>query len=399
MNRRLEELAVPGLRHVALLIESSRAYGRGLLSGVARYVHTHRHWSVYVQVRGSEDPAPPWLRGWKGDGILARVEDRTMERAVHRAGVPTIDLRGNLDLKRIPLLETNDRSVARLAFEHLAARGFRQFAYCGYAGANYSERRLRYFPEFVRSLGHCCHDYQSPPGNQSGLSAREQLAVLFEKELLGWLRSLPRPTGIMACNDTRGQQVLNACRALGIAVPEEIAVIGVDNDELLCELSSPPLSSVAPDTEGIGYQAALLLDQMMDGRAAPARKTFIEPRGVVARQSTDILAIDDADVAAAVRVIREQACTGIDVADVVAQVQLSRRSLERRFRKYLGRSPNEEIVRVQVQRVHDLLTDTDLPLGTIARLAGFEHAPYMSAVFRKHTGQMPRQVRRKGRQT
>jgi LacI family transcriptional regulator len=309
--------------------------------------------------------------------------------------VPAIDLRGNLDLKRIPLLETNDRTVARLAFEHLAERGFRQFAYCGYAGANYSERRLQYFREFVRAAQHRCHVYQSPPpGNLAGLSVREQLAVLFEKELLGWLRALPRPTGVMACNDTRGQQVLNACRELGIAVPEEIAVVGVDNDELLCDLSSPPLSSVAPDTEGIGYQAALLLDQMMDGQPPPAQKTFIEPRGVVARQSTDVLAIDDADVAAAVRIIREQACAGIDVTDIVAQVPLSRRSLERRFRKYLRRSPNEEIVRVQVQRVHDLLTSSELPLGTIARLAGFAHAAYMSAVFRKHTGLMPRQVRR-----
>jgi len=389
---------MPRLRHVALLIESSRAYGRGLLRGVARYVHTHRHWSVYVQVRGSEDPPPPWLKGWKGDGILARVEERTMERAIHRAGVPAVDLRGNLDLKRIPLLETNDRTVARLAFEHLAERGFRQFAYCGYAGANYSERRLKYFPAFVQAAGYRCHVYQSPPpGKRSGLSVREQLAVLFEKELLGWLRELPRPAGVMACNDTRGQQVLNACRELGIAVPEEIAVIGVDNDELLCDLSNPPLSSIAPDTEALGYQAALLLDRMMDGHAPPARKTFIEPRGVVTRQSTDVLAIDDADVAAAVRFIREQACAGIDVADVVARVPLSRRSLERRFRKYLGRSPNDEIVRVQVQRVQDLLTGTDLPLGSIAKLAGFAHAAYMSAVFRKQTGLMPREMRHKGR--
>jgi LacI family transcriptional regulator len=389
---------MPQLRHVALLIESSRAYGRGLLRGVARYVHTHRHWSVYVQVRGSEDPPPPWLKNWKGDGILARVEDRTLERAIQRTGVPAIDLRGNLDLQRIPLLETNDRSVARLAFEHLAERGFRQFAYCGYAGANYSERRLKYFPDFVRTAGHRCHVYQSPPrGRLAGLSVREQLAVLFEKKLLDWLRELPRPVGVMACNDTRGQQVLNACRELRIAVPEEIAVIGVDNDELLCDLSSPPLSSIAPDVEAIGYQAALLLDQMMDGRSPPSKKTFIEPRGVVTRQSTDVLAIDDADVAAAVRFIREQACAGIDVVDVVAQVPLSRRSLERRFRKYLGRSPNAEIVRVQVQRVQDLLTGTDLPLGSIARLAGFTHAAYMSAVFRKETGLIPRAVRDQGR--
>jgi LacI family transcriptional regulator len=294
-------------------------------------------------------------------------------------------------------LETNDRSVVRLAVEHLAERGFRRFAYCGYAGANYSERRLKYFPGFVAETGGSAVVYQSPPPNQAaGLSVREQHAVLFELELLGWLQQLPRPIGIMACNDTRGQQVLNACRELGIAVPEEIAVIGVDNDELLCDLSSPPLSSVAPDTERIGYQAAELLDRMMDGGPSPGPKTFIEPRGVVTRQSTDVLAIDDAEVALAVRFIREHACEGIDVNDVVARVDLSRRSLERRFRKHLDRSPNEEIVRVQVQRVRELLTGTDLPLGTIARMAGFTHAEYMSAVFRKYVGQLPRLYRKEG---
>ena len=389
---------MPPLRHVALLIESSRAYGRGLLRGVARYVNARRHWSVYVQVRGSEDGAPPWLSGWTGDGILARVEDRALERAIVRTGKPAVDLRGVLDLD-MPLLETNDRSVARLAFEHLAERGFRAFAYCGYAGANYSERRLRYFPEFVRAAGHVCHVYQSPRGRgPAGLSVQEQQAVLFEQELLDWLKQLPRPVGVMACNDTRGQQVLNACRELRIPVPEEVAVVGVDNDELLCDLSDPPLSSVAPDVERIGYQAAELLDRLMDGEPAPPGKIFVEPQGVIARQSTDVLAIDDPEVAAAVRYIREHACDGIDVNDVVTHVAVSRRSLERRFRRSLERSPNAEIVRVQVRRVQELLVGTDLPLAAVARLAGFRHAEYMSAVFRQHVGQAPRTFRKLGEQ-
>jgi LacI family transcriptional regulator len=388
---------MPPLRHVALLIESSRAYGRGVLHGIARYVNARRHWSVYVQVRGSEDPPPPWLKSWKGDGILARVEDRAMAQAIRRTGKPAIDLRGLFDLD-MPLLETNDRSVARLACEHLAERGFRRFAYCGYAGANYSERRLRYFPDLVAQAGGTCLVYQSPsPRQPSGLSVQEQQAVLFERELVDWIRRLPRPIGVMACNDTRGQQVLNACREVGIPVPEEVAVIGVDNDELLCELSDPPLSSVAPDVERIGYQAAELLDRMMDGASPRPRKTFVEPKGVVTRQSTDVLAIDDPELAAALRFIREQACAGIDVNDVVTHVALSRRSLERRFRDHLGRSPNEEITRVQVRRIQELLTGTELPLGAVARLAGFRHAEYMSAVFRKQVGRTPRAFRKLGR--
>jgi len=308
--------------------------------------------------------------------------------------MPALDLRGDLD-SRIPLFRSNDEVVARLAFEHLVERGFRCLAYCGYGGATYSERRLQFFRCCCADAGLDCHTYQSlRPLGDTGLSLREQQARLFETELFHWLRQLPRPIGVMASNDMRGQQVLNGCRELGIAVPEEIAVLGVDNDELLCELSNPPLSSVDPDTGHIGYRAAELLDRMMDGSAAPPPETLLAPRGVVARQSTDVLAIEDADVAAAVRFIRKHACEGIDVGDVIAPLAVSRRSLERRFRKFLERTPNEEITRVQIQRVQELLSDTDLPLGTIAHMAGFRHAEYMSLVFRRHVGQLPRDYRK-----
>ncbi|MBY0522125.1 MAG: XylR family transcriptional regulator [Gemmataceae bacterium] len=380
-------------RHVALLIESSREYGRGLLRGICSYVRTHGHWSVYLQSRGPEDPPPPWLRTWHGDGIIARIESRDMERAIHATGLPAVDVRGLIDAS-FPLIETDDRAVARLAFEHLAERAFRHFAYCGFAGANYSERRLRYFPRFVEEAGFACHMYEVPaPRRSVGLSSREQLALLFERQMLEWLKQLPRPIGIMACNDVCGQQVLNACRELEIPVPDEVAVVGVDNDSLYCELSDPPLSSVSPNTERIGYLAAEMLDRLIDGASPPCPKTFVEPTGVVTRQSTDVLAIEDAEVVAAVRFIRERACEGINVEDVIRHVPLARRALERRFRKYLGRSPNEEIVRVRVKRVQDLLAAPELSLGTIASLAGFKHAEYMSAVFRKVVGRPPSQLR------
>ncbi len=380
-------------RHVALLIESSREYGRGVLRGISDYVHTRGQWSVYLQSRGPEDPAPPWLAKWHGDGIIARVENRALERAIVATGLPAVDVRGLLD-GPFPLVETDDRAVARLAFEHLAERGFRYFAYCGFAGANYSERRLRYFRPLVEAAGHACHVYEVPaPRRSAGLSSREQLALLFERQMLDWLKRLPRPMGVMACNDICGQQVLNACRELDIPVPDEVAVVGVDNDALHCELADPPLSSVAPNVERIGTLAAELLDGLMDGAPPTRAKTFVEPTGVVTRQSTDVLAIEDPEVAAAVRFIRQRACEGIDVSDVLAHVPLARRALERRFRQILGRSPNEEIVRVRVRRVRELLARPELSLGTIATLAGFKHAEYMSAVFRKHVGCPPSHLR------
>jgi LacI family transcriptional regulator len=209
------------------------------------------------------------------------------------------------------------------------------------------------------------------------------------------LRGLPRPVGIFACNDMRGQQVLDACTRLGWSVPEEAAVVGVDDDALLCELSDPPLSSVIPSAERLGYEAAELLDQLMRGEAQPTvADRFLPPVGVSTRQSTDVLAIDDPQTAAAVRFIREQACQGATVADILKAVPQSRTALERKFRKYLGRSPQSEIRNVQIKRAKQLLAETDLKLDRIAELTGFEHPEYLSVVFKRETGQTPGHFRR-----
>jgi LacI family transcriptional regulator len=205
---------------------------------------------------------------------------------------------------------------------------------------------------------------------------------------------MPRPAGVMACNDMRGQHVLDACQRVRLGVPEQVAVIGVDDDVLLCELCDPPLSSVVPNAERIGYEAAALLDRLMAGEKPPREEWRIEPLGVTTRQSSDVLAIDDPNVASAVRYIREHACRGATVPDVLQHVPLSRTILERRFRKYLGRSPQAEIRAVQLKRVQQLLAETDLRLERIAELAGFEHPEYMSVVFKRQTGQTPGEYRR-----
>jgi LacI family transcriptional regulator len=197
----------------------------------------------------------------------------------------------------------------------------------------------------------------------------------------------------MACYDFRGQQILDACRMSGVAVPDEVAVIGVDNDELLCELSHPPLSSVVPNAHRTGYDAAALLNAMMDGRKVGGETHLIPPVGIATRQSTDVLAINDAVIARTVRYIREHACRGINVQDVLKAVPQSRRRLENRFRRLLGRTPHDEIIRVQLNRVKMLLTETDLSLAQIAEKAGFEHVEYLSVVFKKEIGLPPSQYR------
>jgi LacI family transcriptional regulator len=218
-----------------------------------------------------------------------------------------------------------------------------------------------------------------------------------EGELVWWLQSLPKPVGLMACNDLRAHQVLMACDENDLAVPEEVAVIGVDNDEAICGLSRPPLSSIDQNAEEVGYQAAALLDRLMQGGAPPQEKLIVEPSSVVARQSTDVVAVADADVAAALHHIREHACDGLSVNELLASVAMSRRTLERRFASLLGRSPKDEIARVQVGHVKRLLTMTDYPLAKIAQLTGFGYVESMCVLFKNMVGQTPGQYRRQNR--
>ncbi len=380
-------------RRVALLIESSRAYGRGLLRGISKYVREHERWAISFEEWSWTQAA--WLADWEGEGIIARIETRAVAKAVSRMALPVVDLRGSVPGLSFPLIDTDERSVAALAAEHLQERGFRHYAFCGFVGANYSDERSRWFAERVAQLGGTCQAYH-PPGSvrAAGTIALEQREINFEADLMRWLAKLPKPVGIMACNDIRGQQVMKACRVLGLLVPDEVAVVGVDNDEVLCELSDPPLTSVEPNTMRIGYEAAALLDRMMHGHKPPKRAQFVPPLGVITRKSTDVLAIPDRAVASVLRFIREHACEGIQVPDLVRVAALSRTVLERRFAGLVGRSPKAEIMRVQLDRARQLLGETDLSLSEIAERSGFKHSEYFNAIFRLKVGVTPGRFRR-----
>ncbi len=372
-------------RNVALLIETSNAYARGLLQGVVHYIREHEPWSFHLMEQGRGDDPPAWLARWRGDGIIARIETPNIARAVVRAGLPAVDLSAARLVPRLPWVETDDEQIARLAAEHLLERGFRHFAFCGDARFKWSAWREEHFRRRLEAAGQPVQVYR-PTSGAGDLAGQA-------REMRRWLEALPKPVGVMACYDIRGQQVLDACRGAGLAVPEEVAVIGVDNDTLLCELASPPLSSVVPNAHRTGYEAAALLDRMMRGEKVAARSQLIAPLGVEARQSTDVLAVDDREVARAVRFIREHACDGINVGDVLKAVPLSRRVLEQRFQRLLGHTPRVEILHARLARVKQLLGETDLPLYLIAERTGFEHVEYLSVVFKRETGATPRAFR------
>jgi LacI family transcriptional regulator len=385
---------------VALLLDSSRAYGRGLLHGIAGFVRAHGHWSVYVGDRGQGDAPPAWLKDWKGDGIIARVETRKVADAVLKLGLPAVDLCGLVgDLGCIPLISTDHEAVSRLAFQHFWQRGFRRYAFCGLAGQVFSDQRSSAFSRVGAEAGFDIQVYRPRVGsmNQS-VPKREGIYSVYEKELPNWLMSLSKPVALMACNDLRAQQVLSACGDVGLVVPDEVAVVGVDNDDIVCDFADPPLSSVAPDTRRIGYEAAALLERMMRGEPPPAMIILVPPLSLVARRSSDVLAVDDPQIARAARLIREHAHEGITVNKVVKELTMCRSLFERRFVKIFGRSPKEEILRIRLDRIKLFLAETDYSLSQIAGETGFEHPEYMSVIFKIKTGQTPGEYRASARE-
>ncbi|WP_145357326.1 XylR family transcriptional regulator [Alienimonas californiensis] len=375
-------------RSVALLIETSNSYARGLLAGINAWQQEHEAWSTYLPEQERGALPPEWIERWGGDGIVARVESPAVAEALARSGTPVVDVSSGRHLPEAPCVETDNPAIARAAFEHLTDRGFASLAFCGVSRFRWSAERRDAFAALAAEAELPCALYDGAPDGDSERSWSQ------ERERLGaWLTALPKPVGVMACYDIQAQWLLDVCREVGVSVPEEAAVIGVDDDWLLCELATPPLSSVIPDTRRTGYEAASRLDDLMSGRRVDPAPVFMQPVGVATRQSTDVLAIADRDVAAAVQFIRQRASSGINVADVLRAVPVSRRSLEDRFRAILGRTPHEEIARVRLNRVRRLLRETELPIGEIAARAGYRSAAYLSAAFRKSVGCSPRDYR------
>ena len=379
------------MRHVALLIESSSSYGRGLLRGIAKYNRDRAQWSTYFQPQGLEAPLPEWLKAWKGDGILARVDSEDA-RILAQTGLPVVHLRNARGLQDHPTVYLDNEQVARMAVDHLMQRGLHHFAFCGNIRGLHQllDKRADDFARMIRDAGFECHIFQTQtPGKKPLPWEKEQ------EQIAKWIDSLPKPIGIMASNDERGLRVLDACRRHNHRVPEQVAVIGVDNDEYLCDLSVPPLTSIDVNAEQVGIVAAELLDRLMSGqmKAVDVRPVIIPPRGIVTRRSTDMLASEDPAVNLAVAFIHENASRGIQVPDVAAHVKMSRASLEPRIKKILGRTIHQEIQRIQLDLVKKLLVAGILPLKQISREAGFSCVQYMNRVFRNATGETPAKYR------
>jgi LacI family transcriptional regulator len=378
--------------HVALLIETSRTYTRKLLRGVKRYMSEHGPWSVFMELRALDSKVPPWLRNWRGDGILSRSYGQEMVDAIAATKVPAVELRASKLRHKMPFVGVDNHALGQLVAEHLLERGFRNFGCYEIDIEAFFEERRDNFVQTLADRGFKCDCYRSAERSEQPSQWERQ-----QGELIDWIKSLPKPVGIMACTDQLGFWLLDACSRAEIAVPEEVAVVGVEDDEVLCEMATPPMSSVQFSAVRTGYEAAVLLDRLMQGESPPDKPLLIAPIGVTTRGSSDVVAIEDPLVAKALRFVRERARDGIKVDDISTEVGMSRSTLERRMRRLLGRSPQEEITRVKLNHVRELLIETNLSLEKVAQRAGFAHVQYLVELFRSHFDMTPGQYRKKVR--
>jgi LacI family transcriptional regulator len=389
-----EEVCVGKHRRVALLIETSRGHGRQIIDGVARYAKEHGPWSLFLEPRHLDDPPPRWLAGWDGDGLLVRCDTPEVAAAVRARGLPAIDLRGSVAECGLPLVGVDNPAIIRAAVEHFRQRGFRHYAYCDCHGGRrfWMEIRRKQFVDEIRQLGLSCSVYpRRRPRRRRVPWSPEHMG-----ELTRWLLTLPQPVAILACNDEQAHLVLEAAQQVGMWVPDGVAVLGIDNDETFCRVSTPSLSSVDVNALAVGYQAAAALARRMAGQRVPA-KTLIRPCGVIARESTDIVATDEPEVAEALRFIRKHACQGIQADDVARHLSISRSTLDRHLGQVVGRSAASVIVQMRLAQVKDYLAGTDLSLRGIAARTGFASLHHMANLFRDRFGVSPGRYRQEMR--
>lgn len=378
--------------HVAVCVDQFRSHGRGVMRGIADYVDTYGPWSLFIDPLADSHYPQGRSENWRGEGILTYIEDARRAERLRRTGIPTVELFGYRLDGILPMVAPDDVAVGRLGAEHLLERHFRHFAFCGYKNDLWSHRRHEGFAAALVEAGCSPPTHVSTP-RPSTLAEWEHV----QQQLTAWIRDLRKPVGLMACSDHHAQRVLDACQRAGLSVPEEVAVVGVDDDEEICRLSNPPLTSVILNSEKAGYEGARLLAKLMAGRGAAGRKPevlLIPPAGVATRRSTDITAINDPLIANAARVIREKACHGVTVEELLAEFNTSRSVFYQRFHDTLGRSPHYEILRVQLERVKNLLRQSSLPLKTIAEMAGFNNPNYLSVAFKREVGMTPGEFRR-----
>lgn len=376
---------------VAILVDTATGWGRRLIRGITNYARNHGRWHLWTEPRGqAEHLRVP--HGWRGDGVIARVGTQQMADELTRLRVPVVNVSG-IELPRcdFPRVATNYAATARLAAEHFLERGYQQFAYVGPLRRSYVRSHAGAFAAVLAEQSLACQVFDYRHELRGARAWNES-----QRELEEWLLGLPKPVGVFSWATSAGAQVLDLCRYLGIAVPDDVAVLAGDDDPLLCDVTSPPMSAILVASEQIGFRAAARLDRLMRKERDDSDE-LIDPISITTRGSTETFAIDDVDLRRAMIFLRQNAFGAIGIAEIADAVPMSRRSLERRFQAMLGRTPLEELRRLRLARVRELLAMTDRSIDDIARATGFGTPEYMTAVFREAQGITPLRYRRQVR--
>ncbi len=379
------------IRHVAVCINTDPVgFCSQICAGIARFVGERTDWGTFIQPLARADLSDA-LRGWRGDGVICVVNNRKNRSFATSLKVPVVNVTGRFTSPGVPSVIGEDDTVGRMAAEHFISRGFRNFAFFGPRETHFARGRFEGFRDALAESGFSVREPPEP-------SKREASDWVYLLERIGrWLRDLDHPVAVFSSFDRAAHDVIQACVQTGRHIPEEVAVLGVDNDPTWCELSNPPLSSIDQDFEYRGYAAASMLDRLMDGEELPAEPIRVPPGGVVVRRSTDILATDDVSVRAALRFIHEHCDEQLGVDDVAAATHMSRRNIERRFSEALGRTVYDEIRHSRLAKARSLLMRTDKPLMEVALDSGFPSASDLSNAFRRHLDMTPSQYRRRHR--
>lgn len=378
-----------GLPTVAVCVNLDKSYGIGVLRGIKRWIRTHNVWHVFTR-NGNPVIHASELVNWSGDGVIAQFGDAHVIEVLRSRKIPLVNVSNRVSGFALPSVHSDDIMVGKIVAEHFLDRGLEHLGFVGYEGFNYAVERLMGYADRCAEANRTVHRCPDPPGWED----YEKTGPVIEQ----WLREVPKPLGVFAANDMRARHVMFAAQRLGLRVPEDVAVVGVDNDDLQSQLADVPLSSVELATETIGYRAAQILSQLMSGEWVSHAPTLVPPIGVITRQSSDVLASRDPIVAKALEFIQQNSGRELPVTDVVTYTGISRRSLEVRFKKIVGRTLQDEIWRTHIDRAKALLIETELPMPDIARQSGFPNASRLSSVFRRETNTTPTKYRRLYRQ-
>ena len=389
---------VPSIKRIAVLVETSRAYGRGLIEGINSYASDQDDWLLYYHESTLEFDLAEWIQHWQGDGIIARISTMKDANLLAESGIPTIDLLGEIRHPAICSIEPDHDEIARMALNLFLQAGFLHIAFCGYPGIHFSDHRAKCFTTAAEAEQLKVYHYQPPLSSAHTIPQREQWRPQREQDIANWIKKLPKPVAIFACNDVRALDISTACYMVGLKVPEDVSILGVDNEALICNMTKSPLSSIEPDTIRQGWIGAHTLHTLLSGKQPDIKNQSpiipIPPIQVVERSSTDLICFESPCVSEALRYLRKHNHQNIGSQQIAEAVGVSTSHLNRLFKEATGRTINAERQRLRLIRIRHLLTHSQLTLNEIATENGFTSAASLSKFFKIHEGISPGEFRK-----